>query len=118
MKIELSTPIKHRGEFVQELNIPLEELTGSDLIAVEGEMNRAGEFTIMYDYSKSYLLRIAARAAKIPIEVLRGMSARDFTQVTSKVSIFLMGSGSEDADKLTDAQAATQETDPETSSDA
>lgn len=107
MKFILGKPIKHKGEYLKEIDIPLDELSGSDLLAVEADMQRAAEIAIMIDYSKVYLLRVAARAAKIPFEVMKGLSARDFTLLTTKVSGFLMGSGSEEGEE--EARVTTQE---------
>ena len=73
----------------------------------------------MPDYSKVYLIRVAARAAKIPAEVLEGLSARDFTFVSNRVQNFLMESDSEIAEEsLNPEPEATQTTVPETSSAA
>ena len=114
MRIKLKKPLKHKGEYLNELDIPLENLTGSDLIEVETQMQKSGKFALMPDYSKIYQIRVAARAARIPVEVLEGLSASDFTKVTSGVQNFLMGSDS--AEDGTESEV-TQETTPETSSE-
>jgi hypothetical protein len=79
---------------LRELDIPLENLTGSDLIEVEQQVLRSGKIALVQEYSKCYLIRVAARAARIPVEVLEGLSARDFTAVVNRVQNFLTESDS------------------------
>jgi hypothetical protein len=95
MKVKLKKALSHKGEELLELDIPLENLTGTDLIEVEQQLARSGKIALMADFSKVYLIRVAGRAAKIPAEVLENLSARDFTVVTNRVQGFLMGSDSE-----------------------
>jgi hypothetical protein len=102
MKVKLQKALKHKGQELTELDIPLETLTGADLIEVEQQLIQAGKLTLMADFAKVYLIRVAARAARIPVEVLESLSARDFTVVTGRVQGFLMGSDS-----------GTDETEPE-----
>jgi hypothetical protein len=113
MKIQLKKALKHKGQELTELDIPLENLTGSDLIDSEQQYFRSGKATPFPDLSKGYLVRIAARAAKIPIEVLETLSAQDFVAVAGQVQVFLMGLGSETGE--TESEVTTPETDPETS---
>jgi hypothetical protein len=115
MKVKLQKALKHKGQELTELDIPLEKLTGSDLIEVEQQLLQAGKITLMPDYAKVYLIRVAARAARIPVEALEGLSARDFTVVTGRVQNFLMGSdsGTDEAEPET----KTPEPAPETSSE-
>lgn len=94
MKVQLGKNLKHKGADLNELDIPLEDLTGADLIDVEQQIFKSGKVALMPDYAKVYLIRVAARAARIPVEVLEQLSARDFTNVTNKVQNFLMGSDS------------------------
>ena len=100
-----------------ELDIPLEDLTGYHLIEVEQNLLKAGIAVLMPDYSKAYLIRVAAYAAKIPVEVLIGLSACDFTTVTNGVQSFLMGSDSGIKEKRSNQESEkTQDLAPETSS--
>ena|GEM_PF-3266025 len=117
MKIQLKKALRHKGKELFELDIPLEDLTGSDLIEVEQELFRSGKVSLMPDYSKVYLIRVAARAAKIPAEVMENLSARDFTVVTNRVQNFLMASdsGTDEGFSSPEAEEA-QKAGPETSS--
>lgn len=112
MKVQLKKCLTHKGEELRELDIPLENLTGADLIDVEQQLFRSGKVALMPDYSKVYLIRVAARAARIPVEVLEQLSARDFTIVTNKVQNFLMESDSgsvvmEETGKTPESEPAT-----------
>ena len=62
---------------------------------------------ILPEFSKLYLVTVAARAAHIPAEVLRTLSARDFTVVTNAVQNFLTGSDSEAEGQPSEAQPQT-----------
>jgi hypothetical protein len=115
MKVKLQKVLKHKGQELTELDIPLEALTGADLIEVEQQLSQSGKITLLPDYAKVYLIRVAARAARIPAEVLEGLSARDFTVVTSRVQSFLMGSDSGTGE--TESETGIPETGPETSSE-
>jgi hypothetical protein len=116
MKIQLKKALRHKGEELHELDIPLENLTGTDLIEVEQQFFKSGKVALFPDYSKSYLIRVAACAARIPAEVLEGLSARDFTAVTNRVQNFLTGSDS-GTDDESPAEPGTPETAPEMSSE-
>lgn len=79
-----------------EIDLALDELTGWDLIEVETQMNAEGKFLLMADYSKAFQARVAAKSARIPVEVLEALPARDFNKIASTVQFFLMGSASPD----------------------
>jgi hypothetical protein len=51
--------LRHKGQELTELDIPLESLTGADLINVEQQLTKSGKITLMADYSKVYLVRVA-----------------------------------------------------------
>ena len=106
MKIKLKRAVMHKGAELEVLDIPLEELTGNDLIEVEKQIVQSGEAVVVTDFSRPYLIAVAARAAHIPVETLKFMDARDFTRITGEVRNFLIVQDSEDS---------TEETIPATS---
>ena len=106
MKIKLKRAVMHKGAELEVLDIPLEELTGNDLIEVEKQIVQSGEAVVVTDFSRPYLIAIAARAAHIPVETLKFMDARDFTRIAGEVRNFLIVQDSEDS---------TEETIPATS---
>lgn len=118
MKVQLKKALKHKGQELTELDIPLENLTGHDLIEVEKQIADANDkkALILPEFSKSYLAAVAGRAAHIPVEVLWTLSARDFTAVTGAVQNFLTGSDSETEEPPSQGAAPSPESAPATSS--
>ena len=118
MKVQLKKALKHKGQELTELDIPLEELTGNDLIEIEKQVIDMNDrkAMILPEFSKSYLAAVASRAAHIPVEVLRTLSARDFTAVTSAVQNFLTGSDAETEGQPSEGAAQTTASGRETSS--
>ena len=96
MKIKLSKAIKHKGQEIFTLDMPLEELTGNDLIDVEKQLMQTGEVPFVTDFNKTYLINVAAKAAHIPVEILKFTSAKDFTKITNEVRNFLTLSDSDE----------------------
>ena len=96
MKIKLKRAVMHKGEELEVLDMPLEELTGNDLIEAEKQIIQSGEAVVVTDFSRPYLIAIAARAAHIPVETLKFMDARDFTRIAGEVRNFLIVQDSED----------------------
>lgn len=88
--IKLSKPVEWEGERVEELNLNLDDLTGIDLEAAEREWVMSGGVG-MAETSKIYLLAVAARATGKRVEVLRRLSAKDYTKVSVMVQNFLLG---------------------------
>lgn len=95
MIFELTKPVKNKGQDLYTLDVPLDDLTGNDLIEVEEEIMRGGNPFSATNFSRVYLISVAAKAAKLPVEALKMMSARDFTRVTTEVQNFLIVTASE-----------------------
>lgn len=113
MKIQLKKAIMHKGQELKELDLCLDRLTGNDLIEVEEQAIKAGNNAFSAtDFSRVYLIAVAARAMRIPVEVLRMMNASDFNAVVTEVRNFLQNSDSEASD-----EGEIPENLPETSSD-
>lgn len=111
MKVQLKKLLKHKGQDLTELDIPVEELTGADLIDIEKQVAEKDnkKALILPEFSKLYLVTVAARAARIPVEVLQTLSARDFTAVTNAVQNFLTGSDSETDEQPSEVAAPSPE---------
>ena len=101
MQIQLKKAIKYKGQDVFMLDIPLEDLTGNDLIEVEKQLIQSGEVPVVTDFNRVYLISVAARATHIPVEVLKFSSARDFTRITNEVRNFLILSASDEEEQAT-----------------
>lgn len=87
--IKLTKPVEWEGERVEELNLNLNDLTGIDLEAAEREWVLGGG-SGMAETSKTYLLAVAARATGKRVEVLRRLSAKDYSKITLLVQNFLL----------------------------
>ena len=103
MKIHLKKAIIHKGNELHTLDIPLEDLTGNDLIDVEEQILKTGNPIQSTDFSRVYLISVAARALHMPVEILKQMGAYDFARVVSEVRNFLTLSDSEE--ELTEESA-------------
>ena len=59
-------------------------------LAAEKEARAMGDKTAVPELSKQYLATVAARAAKVPVEMIMGLPAKYFTQITLKVQSFFV----------------------------
>ena len=96
MKIQLKKAITHKGQELHVLDMPLEDLTGNDLIEIEKQLVQSGEVPIVTDFNRVYLINVAAKATHIPVEILKFTGARDFTRITNEVRNFLTLSDSDE----------------------
>lgn len=97
MKITLTKPITYQDTTLKELDLTLNNLTGQDLIDVEEHLKRKGITVNAWEYSRTYLISIAARALNIQAEALKTLSAKDFTAIINETLSFLAGTASENA---------------------
>lgn len=94
MKIELSKAIPYKDAQLKELELELENMTGKDILQVESDMKASGENIAAWEYSRSFLLNVAARASHLPVEVLQNLNVKDFTRVINETLNFLAGGAS------------------------
>lgn len=96
MRIKLNKEIEFNGKKYNELTLDLESLTGNDLINAEESLRSKGIMTAgASDFSRIYILTVASYALKMPVEVLKGLSAKDFTRIINETLVFLAVSDSE-----------------------
>lgn len=88
-KVPLSKPIKFEDKEYKELKLDLESLNGSDIIAASNESKLMGDTYPVSEMSKTYLAIMAAKAARVPTELILQLPAKDFTLVTMVVQDFL-----------------------------
>ncbi|TGV29902.1 phage tail assembly protein [Mesorhizobium sp. M00.F.Ca.ET.186.01.1.1] len=89
---KLSRPFSFDGTEYTELKLDLDDLTGEDLIACERQLNATTDDVVFVkELSKPYLALVAARAAKVPVELIRKLPGKDFSKVTMQVQNFLLG---------------------------
>ena len=88
--INFKDPITFEGAEYIELSFDFDGLTGHDLLSAEKEARAMGDKTAVPELSKQYLATVAARAAKVPVEMIMGLPAKYFTQITLKVQGFFV----------------------------
>ena len=95
----LSRPITHNGQPLTEISMDLDGLSADDLEKCERiarKMLGKKEFMGIPETNKRYTSVVAAKASGIPIDVIRSMSAKDYTQVCLEVQNFLLDGDSEE----------------------
>lgn len=91
MKITFSKPFSYEGKEYEDLTLDIENMTGEDLESVERLLVTTGTpAPSVPELNKTFQALLAARAAKVPIEMIRALPARDYSKVTIAVGNFLM----------------------------
>ena len=90
-EIKLSKPITYEDIEYTVLRLDLDGLTGNDLLKAEKEFVLAGGRANVPELSKGYLSIVAAKASKVPTELIHALPARDFSRVTLAAQDFLFG---------------------------
>ena len=92
MKIKLSKKIKFNDVEIREINLDFGSLTGVDIC--EAESNFRDRFYVPVpdaNYSFAYQAAVAAKASKLPYELILELNHRDFSAVTGATKGFLLG---------------------------
>jgi hypothetical protein len=89
--IKLSKPFTFEEKEYTEIKLDLESLTGRDLISAEAEARIIAGPSPVSELSKPYNAVVAAKAAKVPIDMILDLPAKEFTIVTMSVQDFLLG---------------------------
>lgn len=90
--IVLSRPFVFEDKEYKEIVMDFEGLTGQDLISASNTAKTLGDASLVFaEASKAYLAAVAAQAAKVPVELIMALPAKDFTAVTLAVQNFLFG---------------------------
>lgn len=92
-KIKLKKPINFEGNEYRSLKLRLDDLTGADIEAAEIQFigtSPTASVTPLKELSKGFLSIVAAKSLGLPVEFMKQLSAPDYSQVTTKVQIFLM----------------------------
>lgn len=82
----LKRPFEFESEWIEELYLDLDSLTGRDIMEAS-----KGIESYVQETDKNYLCNIAAKALKRPKEIMYFMSAKDATAICYEVSNFLIG---------------------------
>lgn len=82
----LKRPFEFESEWIEELYLDLDSLTGRDIMEAS-----KGIESYVQETDKNYLCNVAAKALKRPKEIMYFMSAKDATAICYEVSNFLIG---------------------------
>lgn len=90
MKVTLSKPFTFEGKEYSEIELDLDSLTGNDLLKAEREFVATGGRANVPELSKEYLAIVVAKTAKVPVDIIHALPAKDFSKVTIEVQNFLL----------------------------
>ena len=97
-----SKPLEFEGKTYTEINMDLDGLSVDDLERCERQarsMLRRKENMSVPETNKKYQACVAAKASGMPIEAIRALSGKDYTQVCLLVMNFLLDGDSEEDDE-------------------
>ncbi|MCM3129017.1 phage tail assembly protein [Paenibacillus provencensis] len=94
--IVLPKPIEWEGETITELKLDFDQLTGDDILMVEGEFMDfiAGVKNVFIYYKNEhpgYHAVLAAKAAGVHPNVMKKLKAKEFLKVSGAAKLFLKG---------------------------
>ena len=90
MDVKFEKPFVFEDQEYGSLTLDVENLTGKDLLDASRETRAFGDVTPLIELSKTYYAFIAAKAAKVPIELIWALPAREFSKVTVEAQNFLL----------------------------
>lgn len=86
---KLKKPFPYEDHNFEKFTFNWDTLSGADMVDVEREMSDDGEFAISPEYSTSYLLRLAAKAANVSYEVIKRLPIDEAGIIRNKTRDFL-----------------------------
>ena len=84
-------PFNWEGKDHKEIDFNFGGLTGNDALSIETEMEQNNEYPLAPEVSKSYQLRMAARAGGVPSDLIAALPFQDFNRITNAARNFLVG---------------------------
>lgn len=92
--IKFAKPIEFEGKTYNELTLDLDSITGNDLEMAEHQFiaqnPEIAAQTPLKELSKGFQAIVAAKAAKVPVELIKALPAREYSRITMKVQTFLL----------------------------
>lgn len=86
---KLIKPITFEGEYITEVVMNLEDLSGRDLEEA-AESLTAYQKTGILENEKAYLAAVAAKSMNMPVPFMQYLKAKDYTELTLRVQNFLL----------------------------
>lgn len=91
--LRLSKPFTWCGKTYEELDMDFEALTGLDMEAIDDEIGAMGLRGTIPAYSRKYQRMLAAKAAKVPSDVIEHLPLADYNAVVNAAQNFLFVTG-------------------------
>jgi len=92
--ITLSRPVTVEEVTYTELVLDFENLTGTDIEKAEMQFNAENpqnSIVMVKEMAKGFVAIVAAKAAGVHVGVIRKLAASDYSKVTMRTTLFLMG---------------------------
>lgn len=86
---KLKKSFSYEDKTFTEFTFNWEMLSGEDMTKIEREMADEGEFAMSPEYSTSYLLRLAAKAADVNYAVIKHLPLDEALVIRNKTRDFL-----------------------------
>lgn len=86
-------PFEYGGATYTELAFDFAKLTGRDMVSIDNEMQMNNEYALAAEISRSFLCKMAAKAAGIGSDVIEALPLRDFNRITNAARSFLIETG-------------------------
>lgn len=91
MIIKLKKQFDYENYHLNEINLNLERLRGSDMVRATKALTEMGHICSFKQMDDVYCGLLASYAAHIPFAVLERLPAQVYSQVVAEVSNFLLG---------------------------
>ena len=89
-RVDLSNVFTFEGKTYTSLDLDLENLTGKQMIEAAKEAKGIGIVNPVQEFCPVFLACVAAKAAKVPVDLIESLPAKDFTVVKTTVQNFLL----------------------------
>ena len=85
------TPIKYEDKTYAKIIFDFGKLKGTDAVAIEEEMESQNSYALAPETSKVYQAKMAARAGRVPSDLIESLNLQDFNRITNAARNFLLG---------------------------
>ncbi len=89
MEYKLSQKHEYEGKTYETIKYNIESLAGNDYSDVTREYLNEGNVPLMLSYNTEVVIRLIARSAKIPVEVLKSLPIKDYCGLVQQAVNFL-----------------------------
>ena len=91
MKYIRTKEYEFEGTKYTEVELNIDELTGKDVSAAKRVWAKSGNYSPLMASDSDFCIYLAAKSAKLPVEFMENLPAKDYCAIAQEVSNFLMG---------------------------